>query len=38
MPLIFILRKYNRAYHNSIEWIKVVFMIGKWTKEGGEPY
>ncbi len=38
MPLIFILWRNNRAYYNSIEWIKSVFMIGKWSKEGAEPY
>lgn len=38
MPLILRLWRYNRAYHNGIECIRGVFMIGKWSKEGAEPY
>lgn len=38
MPLILRLWRYNRAYHNSFEWINGVFMVGKWSKDGDEPY
>lgn len=38
MPLILRLWRYNRAYHNSIEWINGAFMIGKWLIESTDTY
>lgn len=36
--LLFRLCRYNRAYHNSIEWVNGVFMVGKWLIESNDTY